>query len=148
MIEDIPLPATDDPIDAPFWQGALNSTLLIQYCGWCDEMRFPPRPMCPHCQSSRCEWRAVSGRGRIWSFATPESPLLPAFEALKPYVTALVELEENPAVRIVGPVLSGPDGEIKGVNASRVHIGQAVTVAFKHFADDVAMPCWVPQFGN
>ncbi|MFT5711116.1 MAG: putative OB-fold protein [Halioglobus sp.] len=148
MIEDFPLPATDDPVDAPFWQGTLRSKLLMQCCGQCGAMRFPPRPMCPQCQCSRCDWRAVSGRGRIWSFATPESPLLPAFEALKPYVTALVELDENPALRIVGPVLTGPDGEVKGVNASRVHIGQAVTVAFKHFSSDVAMPCWVLQCEN
>ncbi len=148
MIEDIPLPATDDPVDAPFWQGALRSELLIQCCSHCGEMRFPPRPMCPQCQSHQCEWQAVSGRGRIWSFVAPASPLLPAFEALKPYVTALVELEEKPTLRVVAPVLIAPDGDIKGVQASEVSIGQAVTVVFKRFADDVAMPCWLLQSEN
>lgn len=145
MIDDIPLPATDDPVDAPFWEGTLRNKLLMQCCVQCGEMRFPPRPMCPHCQSSSCEWQVVSGRGRIWSFAVPESPLLPAFESLKPYVTALVELEEQSTLRVVGPMLSGPDGDIKGVTPDQVHIGQAVQVAFKQFAEDVAMPCWVPQ---
>lgn len=148
MIQDIPLPATDDPVDAPFWQGALQSKLLIQRCAECREMRFPPRPMCPHCQCRACDWLEVSGRGRIWSFTAPQSPLLPAFEALRPYVTALVELEEDPRLRVIGPVLSGPDGEIQGVEGSQVHIGQPVSVAFRQFAEDVAMPCWVPQLGH
>ncbi|WP_019528279.1 Zn-ribbon domain-containing OB-fold protein [Dasania marina] len=148
MIENIPLPATDDPVDSPFWEGTRCSKLLIQSCSQCGEMRFPPRPMCPCCQSRECNWQAVSGRGRIWSFAVPESPLLPAFEALKPYVTALVELEENPKLRIVGPLLTSVDGDIKGVNAAQVAIGQQVAVTFKYFAEDVAMPCWVAQPEN
>lgn len=145
MIDDIPLPATDDPVDAPFWQGTLGSQLLMQRCDQCNEMRFPPRPMCPHCQCISCQWAAVSGRGRIWSFVAPESPLLPAFESLKPYVTALVELDEDPTLRLVGPVLNRFDGDIKGVEAAQVYIGQTVSVVFKRLADDVAMPCWVPQ---
>jgi len=145
MIDDIPLPTTDDPVDAPFWTGALDSKLLMQCCAQCGEMRFPPRPMCPHCYSSNSQWQQVCGRGHIWSFVAPESPLLPAFEALKPYVTALVELEAQSGLRMVGPVLNSRDGEVKGVTANQLHIGQAVVVAFKHFADDVAMPCWVPQ---
>jgi len=144
MLESIPLPATDDPIDAPFWAGTLRSELLIQGCADCAEMRFPPRPMCPACQSCSSVWTPVSGRGNIWSFAMPSPPLLPAFEKMLPYVVALVALEEAPVLRMVGPILLSPDGEVAGVTSDRIEIGMPVKVAFRRCSDDVALPCWVP----
>lgn len=143
MIENIPLPATDDPVDAPFWAGTRCGELRIQVCQQCDQMRFPPRPMCPSCQSHESYWQPVSGRGRVWSFAVPSSPLLPAFEKLTPYVVALVELEESPTLRLIGPVLHSAGDEVSGVEAKDVRIGAEVTVDFKLYSDDVAMPCWV-----
>tara|TARA_R110002049_G_scaffold74361_7_gene191826 strand:- start:5883 stop:6323 length:441 start_codon:yes stop_codon:yes gene_type:complete len=143
MIENIPLPATDDPIDAPFWEGTRCGELRIQTCQQCGRMRFPPRPMCPACQSHESDWQPVSGRGRVWSFAVPSSPLLPAFEKLTPYVVALVELEESPTLRMIGTVVHSAGGEVSGVESQDVHIGAEVTVDFKHYSDDVAMPCWV-----
>jgi len=143
MIENIPLPATDDPVDAAFWDGTRLGELRIQTCGQCGQMRFPPRPMCPSCQSRASQWQPVSGRGRVWSFAAPRSPLLPAFEKLTPYVVALVELEESPSLRILGPVLRSAGAELRGVCASDVRIGVRVSVDFKLYNDDVAMPCWV-----
>tara|TARA_R100001480_G_scaffold25913_6_gene36198 strand:+ start:2270 stop:2602 length:333 start_codon:yes stop_codon:yes gene_type:complete len=106
-------------------------------------MRFPPRPMCPSCQSSESRWQPVSGRGRVWSFAVPSSPLLPAFEKLTPYVVALVELVELPSLRMIGPVLLSAGGEVSGVRAEDVHIGATVSVDFRQYTDDVVMPCWV-----
>ena len=147
MIENIPLPATDDPVDAPFWEGTRRGELRIQTCQQCGQMRFPPRPMCPSCQSSASHWQPVSGRGRVWSFAVPSPPLLPAFEKLAPYVVALVELEESPSLRMIGPVLLSAGGEVSGVCAADVHIGAAVGVDFRQYSDDVAMPCWVLDEG-
>ena len=143
MIENIPLPATDDPVDAPFWQGARLGELRIQTCEQCGQMRFPPRPMCPSCQSRDSHWQRVSGRGRVWSFAAPRSPLLPAFEKLTPFVVALVELEESHSLRMLGPVLFRVGGEVRGVSAADVRIGVGVSVDFKCYSADVAMPCWV-----
>jgi uncharacterized OB-fold protein len=147
MIEGIPLPVTDDPVDAEFWRGTKQSKLLIQRCMDCDARRFPPRPMCPACQSQNCHWEQVSGRGRVWSFAAPASPLLPAFEKLRPYITALVELDEDPSLRIIGPVVLAEKGNIKGVELSDVNIGDPVNAVFKSFAEDVNIVCWALQ-GN
>lgn len=143
MIENIPLPATDDPVDTLFWEGTLQSELRIQCCQQCGELRFPPRPMCPLCQSQSSVWRPVSGRGKIWSFAAPASPLLPAFEKLTPYVVALVELAEAPGLRMLGPVLHAPGGDLAGICITKIDIGRSVKVDFKRYSDDVALPCWV-----
>lgn len=142
MIADIPLPTTDDPIDAAFWQAALRSELVVQTCRGCRTARHPPRAMCPVCQSMELDWVKASGRGRIWSFAVPQPPLLPAFAAMTPYVTAVVELDDPPGIRIVGPMLDPDSGAITGVDPARIAIGAAVQVSFVSFADDVALPCW------
>ena len=141
MIENIPLPVTDDPNDAPFWQAALRAELVVQQCDDCGNYRFPPRPMCPHCQSLAMHWQPLSGRGSIWSFAVPQPPLLPAFQALLPYVTAVVELAEHPQLRITGAVMNAHGG-IQGVTPEILNIGAPVQVAFWRCADDVALPCW------
>jgi len=143
MIEGLPLPVTDDRVDAGYWTAALHSRLVIQTCAVCRRRRFPPRLMCPHCQSDSFEWVEVSGRGTLWSFATPEPPLLPAFAALVPYVTGVVALDEDAGIRIVGPILLREGGDISGVSGDDVRIGQRVRVCFRRYADDVAMPCWV-----
>jgi uncharacterized OB-fold protein len=142
MIESIPLPTTDDPTDAPFWQAALRGELLVQRCDNCGHYRFPPRPMCPDCQSLQMNWLPLSGRGTIWSFALPQPPLLPAFQALLPYVTAVVELAEHPQLRITGPILDAGTGSIQGVSPTSVAIGAPVQIDFWRCADDVALPCW------
>jgi uncharacterized OB-fold protein len=142
MISDIPLPTTNNPIDAPFWRAALEDRLVVQACGRCQRARHPPRAMCPNCQSMEVVWSQASGRGRIWSFAVPSPPLLPAFAALTPYVTAVVELDDVPGIRIVGAVLDATSGDIAGVDPARIKIGAAVEVHFVRFADDVALPCW------
>ena len=94
----------------------------------------------PVSSAGRCAFRRARC-ARPASLASP--PLLPAFEKLAPYVVALVELEESPSLRMIGPVLLRTGGEISGVCAADVHIGAAVGVDFRQYSDDVAMPCWV-----
>jgi uncharacterized OB-fold protein len=99
--------------------------------------------MCPYCQSFEHQWRAVSGRGRIWSFAVPHPPLLPAFAKIAPYPVVLVELEEDPCLRMVGNLVPDPEGGIHQVDARAVRIGAPVRVVFQKVAEDVALPRWL-----
>jgi uncharacterized OB-fold protein len=50
--------------------------------------------VCPECLEDATEWRAASGRGRVWSYAVYERALHPAFDV--PYVVAAIELDEGP----------------------------------------------------
>jgi uncharacterized OB-fold protein len=145
MIEGYPLPSTDDPTDAPFWEWALRDELRVQRCADCDRLRFPPRPVCPHCRSFAHEWAPLSGRGRIWSLTVPRPPLLPHFRSLSPYAVAVVELDEDPCVRMVGnlvPSAATPDAEINAVDPESVEIGARVEAVFHRAARDVAIPRW------
>lgn len=136
------LPDLEEPTGTPFWEGTARGELLVQACGSCGRRRMPPRPMCPHCQSTDARWEPTSGRGRIWSFAVPHPPLLPAYAAVAPYNVVIVELEEEPAIRFAGNLVTGPDGAINEIDPATIAIGQPVRVVF-HRVDDVTLPRWV-----
>ena len=143
MIEGIPLPATDDTIDAPFWAATLRGEIAIQRCTGCGTRRFPPRPMCHVCQSFDHAWQRMSGEGRIWSFVVPHPPLLPSFAKVAPYNVVLVELAEDPSIRMVGNLVRSAGGEINEVDPKTITIGERVRAVFHRAAEDVAMVCWV-----
>ncbi|MFF7313429.1 OB-fold domain-containing protein [Streptomyces sp. NPDC008137] len=127
-----------DPDGAPFWEYAARGELRVQACAGCGELRFPPRPCCPHCQSFASEWRPVSGGGRIWSYVVPHPPLLPGYAELAPYNVVVVELDEAPRVRLVGNLVAEPGAAIDSVPAGRLRIGARVRVVF-----DDGLPRWV-----
>jgi uncharacterized OB-fold protein len=135
------LPDLDDETSAPFWAGTARGELLVQRCGACRAWRMPPRPMCPRCRSIAVEWVPTSGRGTIWSFIVAHPPLLPAYAALAPYNAIVVALDEDPTIRFVGNLVTGPDGDIDEIDPTTITIGEPVQVVFAPI-DDVALPRW------
>ncbi|WP_435969538.1 Zn-ribbon domain-containing OB-fold protein [Streptomyces sp. Qhu_M48] len=138
-------PVTDED-GAPFWEYAARGELRVQSCADCGELRFPPRPCCPHCQSFASEWRRMSGRGRIWSYVLPHPPLLPEYAAQAPYNAVLVELADAPRIRLVGNVVAAPDALLNSVDPGRLRIGAPVKVAFTEI-DGLAVPRWLLERG-
>lgn len=135
-----------DEDGAPFWEYAAQGELRVQGCADCGELRFPPRPCCPHCQSFDSAWRPMSGRGRIWSFVVPHPPLLPDYAAQAPYNAVLVELADAPRIRLAGNVVAAPDAPLNSVDPARLRIGAAVKVAFAEI-DGVTVPRWLLERG-
>jgi uncharacterized protein len=131
-----------DEDGAPFWEYAAQGELRVQACAPCGELRFPPRPCCPHCQSFDSEWRRMSGRGRIWSYVIPHPPLLPAYAALAPYNAVVVELLDAPRIRLAGNVVAAPDAPLNSVDPARLRIGAGVSVAFTRIGD-ITVPRWL-----
>ncbi|MER6259399.1 OB-fold domain-containing protein [Streptomyces sp900105245] len=130
-------PVTDTD-GAPFWEYAARGELRVQACADCGELRFPPRPCCPHCQSFTSQWRPVSGRGRVWSYVVPHPPLLPDYAAQAPYNVVLVELEEAPRIRLAGNLVTGPGAPLGSLDPGRIRIGARVQVVFSG-----GLPQWV-----
>ncbi|MFD8372866.1 Zn-ribbon domain-containing OB-fold protein [Streptomyces sp. NPDC059688] len=130
-------PVTDTD-GAPFWEYAARGELRVQACVDCGELRFPPRPCCPHCQSFASQWRPVSGRGWVWSYVVPHPPLLPDYAAQAPYNVVLVELEEAPRIRLAGNLVTGPGAPLGSLDPGRIRIGARVQVVFSG-----GLPQWV-----
>ena len=132
MSGDLPAPVINAD-SAPYWAGAREGRLLLQRCGDCGTLRFFPRLLCTECGSDRVEWTQVSGRGTVHSFTVVHRAAFPEFQAIVPYVVALIDLEEGPRMMT----------NIVGDDALDVEIGDAVTVVFKDRGTDGAK---VPQF--
>ncbi|MEU2998094.1 MULTISPECIES: OB-fold domain-containing protein [unclassified Streptomyces] len=131
-MSDSPLLPVVDEDGAPFWEYAARGELRVQACAFpaCGELRFPPRPCCPHCGSFAGEWRLMSGRGRLWSYVVPHPPLLPAYAEQAPYNAVLVELAEAPRIRLAGNVVASPGAPLNSVDPARLRIGAPVRAAF------------------
>jgi uncharacterized OB-fold protein/acyl dehydratase len=118
--------------NAFFWEGVDRGELLIQKCSSCGQLRHPPRPMCPNCQS--LEWETVqsSGKGEVFSFIIPHYPQVPFFEY--PYVVAVIALEEG--TRLISNVVDIDPGDVT--------IGMPVEVKFVAVDDELTLPLFAP----
>ncbi len=97
--DDFPLPATSDELSAPFFAAAANGVLRIPRCDACGEYVWYPEDVCPR-DGGPLTWTRVSGRGTLFSWVVVQRAFLPAFADKVPFVTALVALAEDAAVRI------------------------------------------------
>jgi uncharacterized OB-fold protein/acyl dehydratase len=118
--------------NAFFWEGVDRGELLIQRCTSCGQLRHPPRPMCPNCQS--LDWDAVTatGKGEVFSFIIPHYPQVPFFEY--PYVVAVIALEEG--TRLISNVIDIDPGDVT--------IGMPVEVRFVKVDDELTLPLFAP----
>ncbi|MGY8772865.1 MAG: Zn-ribbon domain-containing OB-fold protein [Gammaproteobacteria bacterium] len=139
MIENIPIPGIND-FDKIFWENCTKNIFSIQHCASCDEPRFPPRHMCPRCQSIEHIWKIVSGSGQLWSFVVPRPPLLPYFEKQSPYVVGLIQLDGYKNIRIIGRI-SNSDNTTQ-LDIDNLKIGSAVSINFHKINSDISIPFW------
>ena len=136
-------PLVDDD-GAPYFEYAAKGELRMQTCANCGEVLFPPRPMCPLCQGIEFEWKLMSGRGHVWSFAVPRPPLLPDYAALAPYPVVVVELEEDRRLRLVGNLVAAEGAEIDSVDPAMIEIGQPVRAVFREI-EGLFVAAWTPD---
>ncbi|EQA98502.1 DNA-binding protein [Sphingobium baderi LL03] len=130
-----PLPALNDDNQA-FWTGGSEGKLMIDRCGDCRAYVHPPTPFCPACESRNVAAEAVSGRGRITTFTINHKQWMPGLPV--PYVLALVEIDEDPTVRI--------PTNIVGIAPEKVAIDMPVEVLFEQ-VEEVFVPLFRPVEG-
>ena len=99
-----PLPIEVTAVTQPFWVGLEQGEFRVCSCQGCGRLSFPPRRICPSCHGREFEWRAVSGRGILYSASKiHSSPSV--YGILSPIRVAVVDLEEG--VRVVTRLLPG-----------------------------------------
>jgi uncharacterized OB-fold protein len=96
---DFPLPDIDDPLTGEHFAGAARGELVIPRCEQCARFVWYPAAECPGC-GGEPRWVPVSGEASLFSWAVVRRAFLPAFAEMVPFVTALVALAEDPAVRL------------------------------------------------
>jgi len=130
-----PAPAPDG-FSEEYWAGANRGQLVIQKCADCGHLQHPPMPVCSACLSSDFDYVPVSGRGTVYSYTVTSHVVVPGFEEDAPYVVALVELADQPGLRVLA--------NVRGVEPDKVQGGMPVTVAFGPPQGDYAVPYFVP----
>lgn len=127
MSYDKPLPKIDT-VSQPFWDAAKQNRLVVQHCTACNDVHFPPGPVCPNCLSEAQDWQTVSGRGTLQGWVDFHRAYWDGFKNALPYRCCLVQLEEGPVL------VSNLVGDAEPV------FGAAVTVVFDAVTDDVTLP--------
>jgi uncharacterized OB-fold protein len=92
------LAPVSDPLTAPFWEAARRGRLVIQRCGSCGELRWPPLAGCPECRSRDTTWDAVAPSGTVWSFVVYHRAFAAELKDEIPYTVVMVELDDGPYV--------------------------------------------------
>ena len=118
-----------------FWTSGADGRLRFLCCDECGFFIHPPAPICPRDLSKKVSARAVSGRATVATFTVNHQAWMPGPEL--PYVVAIVEIDEQPSVRLTTNIVNcSPDD---------VHIGMPVQVVFEH-RPDRDEDLWIPLF--
>jgi uncharacterized OB-fold protein len=129
----VPVP---DRWTEPFWSAAREHRLAIQACTDCGALQHPPGLLCRRCGATALAFRDVSGRGTLYSYTISEQSFVPGFEDVVPLCLGLVELVEQPVVRLLTNVVVD--------NPAALRVGMPMTVVFEEIADGFVLPQFTP----
>jgi uncharacterized protein len=122
-----------------FWTGGGDGQLMIARCTQCALWVNPPAPDCPDCGGALVA-QPVSGLGTVFTYTINYQPFNPAVPV--PYVIAIVQLDEQPDLRIASNIVDcEPDA---------VYVGLPVEVRFERHDvdnDSVFVPVFAPLAG-
>jgi uncharacterized OB-fold protein len=112
-----------------FWREIGSRYNLIgTKCGNCGKVDFPPRAICPECgrkSVGRMERIRLGGKGAVVTYTVIHDA--PAqFEIQKPYVMAIVEMDEG--VRLTSQIID--------VRPEEVKIGMRVQATFRKLGQE------------
>ena len=120
------------PESEHFWKGGAEGELRMLHCVACAHFVHPPVPICPLCRGRELEVKALSGRGAVATFTINHQPWIPGFDP--PYAVAIVELDEQPGLRLTTNVVN--------CELEALRVGMRVRVLFDERDDEV----WIPLF--
>jgi uncharacterized OB-fold protein len=96
-----PLPDLEHGPIAPLWQAAARREFRLPRCRSCGTFDWYPKGSCKQCRGSDIEWTALSGRGTLFSWAIVERALHKPLAPIAPYISAIVEIDEDRSTRFV-----------------------------------------------
>jgi uncharacterized protein len=119
-----------------FWDGARQHMLVIQRCNSCGKFQHPPEPVCHNCLSFDLGNAPVSGRATLYSYEIATQAFHPYFEDKIPFVIAVVELVEQPNLKLITNIVEAPPDALR--------VGMQVEVCYGSLTDEFTLPVWRP----
>jgi uncharacterized OB-fold protein len=117
-------------VNAGFWEGSQAGELRLDHCKACDHVWFPPTNSCPNCLSKDIDWKALSGRGKVWSWIWMHQRYGWAFDEELPYLLVQVNLDEGPTLV----------STLVGVDKDQLRFDMPVKVAWQQRNEHQAVP--------
>ena len=109
-VEVPPQPVPDEDTQG-FWEATREGRLELCRCQGCRRWLQPPLERCPSCWEPT-GYEAVAGTGEIHSVIVVHQPAIPGYRDLLPYTVALVELDEQPGLRLPARIVSDDEVEL------------------------------------
>jgi uncharacterized OB-fold protein len=122
----LPSPGTG-PDNEAFIAAAREGRFMLRHCDDCAKTHWYPRSVCPHCMSTKTQWRAASGNGTVYSYSTMR-------RVDPPYTLAYVTLDEGPTMLT----------NLVGAEPGAWRIGMKVKVRFQSADDGTPVPVFAP----
>jgi hypothetical protein len=129
-----PVPEPDE-VTAFFWDAAREGRLEIQRCESCELYQYPPDVACVHCQSTELTPTPVSGRGSLYSYTRVDRAFHAGFAQKLPYVIGLIELEEQPGLKVLTNIVGAGPEDLK--------VGMPLEVTFE-IRGEITLPQFRP----
>ncbi|MEZ4554659.1 MAG: Zn-ribbon domain-containing OB-fold protein [Dehalococcoidia bacterium] len=105
-------PVPED-VDREFFEAANQDRLVIQNCTACNRLQHPPQPACSSCGSGdNLEWKEMSGKGTIYSYAVVYDTPVASLQADQPYNCAIIALDEDPGIKMLSHLPGTPVDEV------------------------------------
>jgi uncharacterized OB-fold protein len=130
-----PLPQPDRETGF-YWESARRHHLTLLRCEDCGSFVHYPKPECSGCGGKRLRPTRVSGKGIVHSFTVTHYVSAPGFEDAVPFVVALIEIDEQPGIRVVSNMVECQPHEVA--------IGMPVEVVFQDVTEEVTLPQFRP----
>ncbi|ORW21215.1 DNA-binding protein [Mycolicibacter nonchromogenicus] len=124
---------TIDADSEAWWSAIQNGTLLLNACQECGRNSLHHRCFCPHCWSEDVAPTPASGRATLYTWTVVHQNAAP-FDALTPYVVAMVDLAEGPRLMT----------HLENCAIERLDAGLELTLDFRRGADGFAIPIFTP----
>lgn len=77
-----------------FWSGLRTGLWQTTCCEDCSKLTFPPKPVCPHCWSTRVAWHPLGSFGTLYSWTRIHAAPT-AFASETPYAVGIVDLADG-----------------------------------------------------
>ena len=122
------------PTTQPFWDGAKEGELMLQYDPATRKHQFWPRANSVRSGKRNLRWSRASGKGTLYSYTVTHVPTA-GFDGKAPYVIGLIELDEG--VRIIA--------NLKDVAPEDAEIGMRVKAVWEKIGEDGAYFAFVPE---
>jgi hypothetical protein len=122
-----------------YWDAVARRELHLLKCRGCGHFVHYPRPTCPRCQSDDLEPEKISGRGTLYSYTVVMQAGHPFFVDKVPYVIGVIEIDEEPGVRMPGGI---------DADESDLRCGIPMEVVFKEVTETLVLPYFRPSEGS